>query len=309
MEMKGAFLPGLIAVAILSACNNTPESMNASADLDAGVEGIYCKAVEQRVSPEDCEDLTHADAEVRPGAAAFNIPDPMKRGETVSVHLVIDRRSPKEIRIIEERPKDVSPVPEGNVATGAPDTNASAESPDANGAAETQVPSPDVPEPAPTPGQIVDRLEGTPDLFFPPVGRHMRAELIGQGFDINAKSESSQEIPLGGQASWVWEVTARRGGNQSLTLVTIVEGVANGRRFPLAKTPKVRTVVVEVSIPDRIRDTLAEAPGWIKALTAILLALGGLFAAWRKLWSRGRSESTSDEIQNSPGSDGSGLSE
>src|SRR5688572_1834681 len=119
MQMRGPVLSGLIAVAALSACSDMPAENDSYASGTAvkDGEGIYCEAVEQRVSPEDCEDLTRADAEVRPGAAAFNVPDPMKRGETVSVYLVIDRRSPKEIRIIEERPRDISPVPDGNSAT------------------------------------------------------------------------------------------------------------------------------------------------------------------------------------------------
>jgi hypothetical protein len=297
MQMRALILSGLIGAAALSACDDMPPERQSypSGTVSKGGEGIYCEAVEQRVSPEDCEDLTRADAEVRPGAAAFNVPDPMKRGETVSVHLVIDRRSPKEIRIIEEMPKGISPAPDGNSTTDGLNTNASVHLPDTNEAAGTQDPAPDVSEAAPTPGQIVDRLEGTPERFSPPVGRHMRAELIGQGFDISSKTELSQEIPLGGQATWIWEVTARRGGNQSLTVVTIVEGVAQGRTFTLAKTPKVRTVTVEVSVPDRILDALVEAPTWIKAVTAIVLALAGLFAAWRKLRPRGSSASTSDE--------------
>lgn len=284
MNMRSTFW--LAALALLGGCGGAAVNNNASIDWapENGANpsnGVYCDAVEARVTREDCEDLTRADAEVRPGAAAFNVPDPMQRGQTVQVHLVIDRRSATIIRRIDAAAQiDRNP---GNEMNGVgPDSNSVAgnqaiDEPQGNGA------SPPVDEQPPTPGQVVERLEGTPEVFYPLVGRHMRAELVGQGFDIVARSEPSQEIPLGGQATWIWNVTAREGGTRSLSLITVVEGVANGRRFVLARTPKVRTVTVDVGWSDRIRDVLTGLPGWIQLLTAVLVALGGLFGAWYAL--------------------------
>ncbi|MEO7178166.1 MAG: hypothetical protein ABIW83_04925 [Allosphingosinicella sp.] len=296
----------------LAGCDQMPmpadNAMDQSA-LPAGEpgEGVYCPAVEQRVSPADCEDLTRADSEVRPGSAAFNVPDPMRRGETFEVHLVIDRRSPKEIRIIEE-PLPDNPREIGNTNDGDPDAgNASV----TNSASPEDGPSENMASAghehaAPTPGQIVEPLPGSAERFSPPVARHMRAELIGQGFEIAAETDASQQIPLGGSAEWQWKVTARKGGAQPLTLVTVVEGVADGRRFVLARTAKVRTVTVEVSLRDKIWDGLAEAPGWIKAFTAILVALGGLLTAWYALpwWRRRGTAKDNKPADGTGGSDG-----
>lgn len=326
MTKTTAMLPWLGALAILSACGGSDMaadnswSLEPANEMSAPIEGVYCPAVEQRVSSEDCEALTRADAQVRPGAAAFNVPDPMLRGETVEVHLVIDRRAPLTIRTI-EGPRESDPagadsnMTNGNTTNGDVDANAMANghdtSPGPGGEvdASTNAAAPPDDDPPPTPGQIVEELEGTPERFYPLVGRHMRAELTGQGFDIVARTETSQEIPLGGQATWIWDVTAREGGTQSLTAITAVEGVTNGRRFVLARTPKVRTVTVEVSWRDWIWDAVTGAPAWIKALTAVVVALGGFFAAWRGLgWRRprdpnekDRSNDKQDEAEDSSG--------
>lgn len=305
MKPRLSILPWFAFLVATAGCDNA--AMEASNTMAAGVgtggppgEGVYCPAVEQRVTPADCEDLTRADAEVRPGAAAFNVPDPMRRGETFEVHLVIDRRSPKEIRIIEEPISDdptalngMGDDPEAKAKAGAE----TGEDPAANAGTPVEDAPPDsnmtgvAKDSAPTPGQVVDRLEGTAERFYPKVGRHMRAELVGQGFDVVAKSEASQQIPLGGNATWIWSVTARKGGPQQLTLITVVEGVAEGRRFVLARTPTVRTITVEVSLRDRIWDTLTAAPNWIKAVTAVIAALGSLLTAWYALpWFRRRGE-------------------
>jgi hypothetical protein len=287
MRKKLAVLPSLVLLSLIAGCGGNQAANNTSGELESGAQGagVYCPAVEARVSPQDCEDLTRADAEVRPGAAAFNVPDPMRRGETFEVHLVIDRRSPKEIRIIEQSVPSSDDDTTGNASDNGMSVANSASSQE-KGAQENVTASAGEGS-RPTPGQIVDPLEGRAERFSPPVGRHMRAELVGEGFDIAPKTAASQEIPLGGSADWIWSVTARKGGVQPLTLVTIVEGIAGGRRFVLARTPRVRTVTVEVRLSDRIWDVLTGAPAWIKAVTAVVLAVTGLLTAiyavpWRR---------------------------
>ena len=117
-------------------------------------------------------------------------------------------------------------------------------------------------------------------MFLPDVGRFMSADLSWQGFRIMPKSTRSQQIPKGGQAIWLWEVTALQPGKRSLTLTTVVEGLVGGSRHALANTQEVRTVVVEVSWPDRLMDGLEVLPRWLKAVTALMVALGALLAAW-----------------------------
>ncbi|HEX8061608.1 MAG TPA: hypothetical protein VF535_00160 [Allosphingosinicella sp.] len=285
MRKKLVILTSLILLGLVTGCgggeDGAANNVSDSVDDPFGEPqvGVYCPAVEARVTPQDCEDLTRADAEVRPGEAAFTAPEPMQRGHTFDVHLVIDRRSPKEIRIIEERLQNVPGEEIGNATNGhgpgtgtGNTTSSEEEDPQDNKAAPAE-------DPVPTPTQIVEPLKGRVERFSPLTGRHMRAELAGEGFEIRAKTETSQQIPLGGQASWVWAVTARKGGTQTLTLVTVVEGVIGNRRFVLARTPKVRRVMVEVSMGDRIWDIIIGAPPWIKAITAIVVAVGGLLTA------------------------------
>jgi hypothetical protein len=305
MRKKLAVLTSLVLLSLVTGCGGQGDEAtnNVSAEIGPATQGagVYCPAVEARVSPQDCEDLTRADAEVRPGAAAFNVPDPMRRGETFEVHLVIDRRSPKEIRVIEGGLADDVGDATGNV--GAQENVSSEKGVQTNVAAPAnEEAAPANEEAAPTPGQIVDPLEGRAERFYPPAGRHMRAELVGEGFDIVPKTAASQEIPLGGSADWIWSVTARKGGVQALTLVTIVEGVAGGRRFVLARTPRVRTVTVEVRLRDRIWDVLIGAPAWIKAITAVVAAATGLLTAvyavpWRRRRKAARQAAKSDESE------------
>lgn len=309
MKARLTLLPWILLVALGSGCNmesGRRKSSDFVRDFSADPsEGVYCPAVEQRVRPADCEDLTRADAEVRQGAAAFNVPDPMRRGETFDVHLVIDRRPARKIRIIDPpRPGGpaASNVSAGDDGNQADDPAVKSAPPDSDGPNAGNSAA-DFEDDAPTPGQIVDPLEGKAERFYPKVGRHMRAELIGQGFEIVARSEASQQIPIGGNATWVWSVTALKGGPQPLTLVTIVEGVADGRRFVLARTPTVRTVTVEVSLGDRIWDTLNAAPAWIKAVTAVIAAVGGLLTAWYALpwWRRRKARGHGPDKTDGPG--------
>lgn len=293
MRNKFAALSSLVLLWLVAGCGGGMDQSNdASASMEGPVgpprEGVYCEAVEQRVSPRDCEDLTRADAEVRTGEAAYNVPDPMRRGKPVEVYLVIDRRSPREIRVIEAGAPPNPGEALGNSNADDPAAGNSASAGDQGSQDDMAIQADEAT--APTPSQVVEPLEGRTERFQLPAGRHMRAQLVGPGFDIVSKTDESQEIPLGGQATWIWSLTARKGGTQSLTLVTFVEGVADGRRFVLARTPKVRTVTVEVSVSDWLRDLLAEIPGWIKAITAVVVAIGGLLTAiYAVPWRRRRS--------------------
>lgn len=291
MRRKLVIVPSLVLLGLVAGCGGGDMAANNVAvsgedPLGEPQAGVYCPAVEARVSPQDCEDLTRADAEVRPGEAAFNAPDSMQRGKPFEVHLVIDRRSPQEIRIIEDR-LEVPGEDAGNSVNGHDPAMGNTASSGGENLQDPKAP-PAAEEPAPTPTQIVEPLQGRTERFSPPTGRHMRAELVGEGFKIEAKTEASQQIPLGGQGNWMWGVTAQKGGTQALTLVTVVEGVAGNRRFVLARTPRVRTVLVEVSLRDRIWDIITEAPDWIKAVTAIVVAVGGLLTAVYAVPSRRR---------------------
>jgi hypothetical protein len=240
---------------------------------------IFCDVVKQRVAKEDCEDLEATRDQVRQGSAAFNVPDPMRRDETVAINLVVDRRTPAETASIEDEDlqADNSSAP-GDVVENASDAiDVDSSGGDGSGAAAHRG------EPRNlglTPKQMVDPLQGGTETFVPKVGRFMSAELAGQGFEIKAVTPRSQELPDAGQAIWTWEVKAKQKGSRTLTLKTVVEGEVNGRRYMLDDTQTLKTVTVEVGMVDTIGDWLDALPSWLKRITAILIALAALVAAW-----------------------------
>jgi hypothetical protein len=145
------------------------------------------------------------------------------------------------------------------------------------------------------PAEVVEDLPGRTEEYHPLVGRDMHAELIGQGFEIEPKSEASQVLSPGSTTTWEWEVTPLRGANYALTIKTAVEGVmANGEHVVLGSTVETRKVDVKISWYDRLRDGLTEAPIWIKLVTGVLIALAAMFAAWWKLIRSAKGEKSDD---------------
>lgn len=134
----------------------------------------------------------------------------------------------------------------------------------------------------PTANEVVATLPGEDTTFQPQVGRYMTAELTGSGFSIKLMSpaEPMQVIPQGGQGRWQWEVSPTMGGQRRLTVKTQAVGIVDGKPVALGNGDSEHEVAVKVSWPDRIWDAIVAAPAWIKAVTAILVALGALIAAW-----------------------------
>jgi hypothetical protein len=203
---------------------------------------VFCAEVARRVTPADCATYAQLAQNATRGMAAFNAPNPMRRGETHLLQLAIS----------------APPAPP------APET-----------------PSTDTPPPAPeTPAEVVGQLPGETVAFKPLVGRFMRAELNGVGFDISAQSPPMQEVTPDSATTWSWAVVARTGGQRSLTLTTVVEGCTDsGECVPLRSTTQNYTVDVQVRPIDQVRDVLSTVPDWIKIVSAIIAAIAGLTAA------------------------------
>jgi hypothetical protein len=284
------FPVGLAACMALAACGSGPPSdaENAADMAEAPVGSaapaagplVFCDVIQQRVAASDCDDLRALKDDVRKGGAALNAPDPMMRGETVAVHLVIDRRPSQVIAELDAAANATANQPE-NASADVPSVNAAAPPEGDEGAAPGA--RDDLGGSAePTPTQIVGDMPGTTQAFAPKVGRFMSASLSGQGFDIKrvAPETASQEIPEDGQATWSWEVTARQEGPHTLIAKTVVEGEINGTRYPLAGTQTAKVIRVKVSTLSRVREYLDALPGWMKSLTAALTALAALVAAW-----------------------------
>ena len=282
---------------MLTACRGAQSDHNAdSADesVTADVNAVYvpeqelvfCPVVEARVSKADCDDLKTVETEVRNGVGAFNVPDPMTRDQTKAITLVVDRRTPEEIAIVESHSMNAvdNELASENTAIEAniseyetkpvPGNESSTETDNT-----VERPGPAHSKGGPTPSQIVEPLEGKTETLVPKVGRFMLAELNGDGFKIQPLSPASQEIPPGEQATWQWNVTPTQGGTHTLTLKTVVEGVVSGKRYPLSRTQTVRKVQVEVSWPGWFADKLDQLTRGMKHIEGFLWGLAALLAA------------------------------
>lgn len=263
------------------------EAPSASATATEEEAGEFCAEVGRRVSAADCEVYEQLAESATRGMAAFNAPDPMRRGETHMLQLAVSFAPP-------EQPQ---PAPPGAVTTdpsqGAHSTGSGSGDDDHLTREQSDPPAP--PSPPATPGDTVEDLPGQTVEFEPLVGRFMRAELSGVGFQITPRSPASQEVTPDSVTTWNWEVVAQQGGARSLTLTTVVEGCTGdgSECVPLRSTTQNYTVNVEVGPIDQVRDFIAGIPGWLQAIAAVLTALAGLIAAWfglRNAVKRGRSE-------------------
>jgi hypothetical protein len=262
--MRTLALAALAALVLtLSACGQSAETSVApapAAEVPAPAppaDAAFCEEVARRVSPADCAVLERLADQAETGVAAFNAPNPMARGEAHTLQLAISFAPPD--------PAAVAPPLE---------------------------PAPSVDD-AREPGEIIASLPGTTVQFTPLVGRFMRAELVGDGFDIAAVTPASQEVLPESSTVWSWRVAALAGGQRTLTLTTVVEGcTAEGQCYPLRSTSTNYQVEVSVGWLGRAEDFLRALPNWLQLATAVLVALAALVGAifgLRSAFRRGRS--------------------
>lgn len=284
--MRGRVLTVALLMALAGCDAARREASNASAEIvNAQVAGemIFCREINRRTTRQDCDDLTQTASQAARGTAAFNVP-PMTRGRATMIQLAISLEPPPMI---------------DSAGGGEPIVDNASAPENAADAIEVTGPEPSPARPdlkGPAPVEVVKGLPGETEQYSPLVGRDMRAELIGQGFKIDAKSPASQVLAPGSTTTWEWEVTPQRGTNYALSIKTAVEGVmADGTRVVLRSTVETRAVNVKVTWYDRVRDGLTEAPTWIKLVTGVLLALAALFAAWWKLVRSAKGEKVAEE--------------
>lgn len=299
---------------------------------EAGTE--FCAEVGRRVSPQDCADFAELAGDAEQGTAAFNAPDPMERGQVHTLQLAISYAPPEEEppQAVPPSPTDSAtgtttrPQFESNVlatdrarlaarlqelraerqrveelraATTEGVERARLEARQLELDSEIQTVNTEMARArsaaGPTPSQTVDPLQGETVEFTPLVGRFMRAELVGNGFEITPLTPASQEVLPDSVTTWSWRVVAQEGGRRSLTLRTVVEGcTADGQCYPLRSTSRNYDVTVTVGLIGQARDLLTEAPTWLRLLAGVLTALAVLVGAWfglRSAFRKGRSES------------------
>jgi hypothetical protein len=263
---------------------------------------VYCDPVSQFVTAADCTVLQTQAAAERTGTAAFNAPNPMKRGDKATVTLAVADIAP---------PPPPNPAPEdlhttlalhqvhklalhhhhAVVARG--DPASVDETTPASGAAPSSAAASAVSEPQPvaqTPAQLVGVMPGHTEQFTPVIGEHMAADLDGDlGFDIKARTPRRQLVHLGAPypaTQWAWDITAVHGGPHKLTITTVVEGVdSRGSHYQLISTPRAYSFTVIVTPMEQILDAIETAPTWLKAVTTLVAAITALvtgLVAFRK---------------------------
>jgi hypothetical protein len=233
-----------------SAPADSEQTPSAAADPQAP----FCEEVGRRVSTGDCADLSALADQAERGAAAFNAPNPMRRGDVHTLQLAISY-APEQIA-------EAEPHPDGSQVNA------------------TDSISPGAPSPL-TPEDVVDPLQGDTVQYAPLVGRFMRVELLGNGFEVTPLTEASQEVLPDSVTTWSWRVEAREGGQRTLTLRTVVEGcTGNGQCFPLRSTSQNFDVTVQVGFMGQAQDFLGAVPTWLRLLAGVLGALAVLVAAW-----------------------------
>lgn len=307
---------GMVAMLMLSACGQTTTYEEYPAEAtDPAVEGfdeeapggavVYpmCEEIGRRVPVEQCEDFTHLADRAQAGVAAFNAPDPMQRGEAHTLQLAIsDAPTPEEIAAREQWEREQAAAEE---AARQAEQEAGTNYPAPPEATITEpvidepvAPPPTSPPPPlpPTPAETVDPLQGETIEYTPLVGRFMRAELTGEGFDITPLTEASQEVLPDSVTTWSWRVIATTSGRRALTLTTIVEGCDDqGQCYPLRSTSQNYEVEVTVGLVGKIQDLLTAAPNWLRLVAGVLTALAVLVGAWfglRRAFRSGRADAS-----------------
>jgi len=296
LRRKPRLILGAVVMLMLAACGqmsepaSNEEQPSASAPSDepsassAATPTEFCAEVGRRVSPQDCADFAALAENAAAGSAAFNAPDPMQRGEAHTLQLAISfALTPEQVAAREQAERERAEAEA--VTTETPSTEQTDQVAPSTPSAPAQ-PSP------PTPSDVVDPLAGETVEFTPLVGRFMRAELVGNGFEITPLTPASQEVLQDSVTTWNWRVVATEGGRRSLTLRTVVEGcTAEGQCYPLRSTSQNYDVTVTVGLVGQAQDVLTAAPTWLRLLAGVLTALAVLIGAWfglRNAFRKGR---------------------
>jgi hypothetical protein len=236
---------------------DTPASTSAAPAPQAGPDGrVYCAIVEERLPAEECAALSA----VERGTAAYKTPERMKRGDSESIFLSISREA-------------------GSSA----------------------------------PEEALADAEGVQGQFKPVVGRYIEARLFAEpGLKVTPDPGIPELQDLGASpaALWRWTITAETTGVHELTLRTRVmtrrpDGSFVPRGAPWVGTRKINVYVEGAeaasdwlaAIIKPIQDATGATDSLAKlivALTALVVAVGGLWIAIRRFGKGGAKPPESD---------------
>jgi hypothetical protein len=273
-----------LALIVLASCSAPPPGAGSAADAAAdaaaatvdaaaastatGADGLaWCAIVEERLPPAECALLSA----VPRGTGAFKAPERMKRGDSETVILAISREA-----------------------------NSSA------------------------PSEAIARAEGREGTFRPAVGRYIEAKLLpepGLKVEPDPATPELQDLYASTESLWRWTVTAEAAGEHQLTLRTRVMVKLPDGSFAPRGQPFVdsRQIAVYVEGADAIVDGTKEADKAIDALsgttgnltkligavTALVVAVGGLWLAFRR-FGKPKADDKPDEGAGSWGDGGDG---
>lgn len=143
----------------------------------------------------------------------------------------------------------------------------------------------------PTDAPLDDVLGSAPDRRVTlKIGRFMAAQLQGDGFRIDPAGLQQRDLFVGNATRWDWRVTPVKARNHRLLLsaYVVVEAADGSRKESLLKTLEL-PLAVDVTWGQRLGDVLDDSQAWLtkgtnwlRALTVFLVALGGLFAVFRR---------------------------
>lgn len=135
------------------------------------------------------------------------------------------------------------------------------------------------------PAELLRDLPGTAREFPVRVARFVRAELTarGGGLVVTPRSAARQDLLTRPQASWDWDVEAKAGGTQRLTLRVSIE-VGQDDSGKLWETSQDRQILVRVPADARFASLLRRSVPLVGDLRTLVIALTALVAALGALW-------------------------
>lgn len=280
----------LVAAAfLLSSCSDqAEEAVDASTDVAAGPvrtsELRPCRTTGTQLTVTDCEAAAAWADEARRGTAAFVAPSRMMEGFAATVTLSVGTQAP--LQSGEQPPLDAAERPADAVA----DADASAGDATAGDATAGDSSGGRAPASLPPPARMTPReaVEAAREResdqivdYHPFVGSKMAAELTGLGFEIEPKGPQIKDVAADGLTTWQWKIRAEDMGRKTLVMRSAVIMIdSQGQANQLKPTEATKQVSVWVG-PASVRRVLDAVPGWLQALTAVVVAAGALMLAIR----------------------------
>lgn len=296
---------------VVAACDAAPSDASLSAGEPAEVvleareisqssaPKVSCAVTGTRETEGDCAEFAQGLSGLKAGIDAFKPEQPMIRDESTTVRY--------SLAVL----PDIAQGADGWIAT--PTTHSHAQAPNDP----EPLPRPPLPEDGqawesakarPTKAQLDEAIETTektvteqvadPDEVGQietgtiKVAGRMFACLTGdRTFEIGPTECKAFNMIENPYPVWEWQVIPRAGGNgHKLFLRSGIElEGTDGQPRRIGRYAKTETIRVDVSMLGKVQDGLKQAESWarsplglIAALTALLLAIGGLIAAWRR---------------------------